>query len=110
VIAAVNGAAIGAAASWRFLRSLRRGRARDFRAHRSARRPRADLRFWLNGAIPQKVALEMSMTGNAIGARRAYELGLINHVVPAAELMERAMALAAGYLCRRRSASRQPRP
>ncbi len=44
--------------------------------------------------IPQKVALEMSMTGNPITARRAYELGLVNHVVPGAFLMEKALGLA----------------
>jgi len=36
----------------------------------------------------------MSMTGNPIGAQRAYELGLVNHVVHAELLMERALALA----------------
>jgi enoyl-CoA hydratase len=45
--------------------------------------------------VPQKVALEMSMTGNPIGAQRAHELGLVNHIVPAAELMDKALALAA---------------
>ncbi len=37
-------------------------------------------------AIPPKAALEMLLTGKAISARRAFELGLINRVVPAAEL------------------------
>lgn len=37
-------------------------------------------------AIPAKPALEMLLTGNAISAHRAYELGLINRVVPEEEL------------------------
>lgn len=37
-------------------------------------------------SIPAKPALEMLMTGKPISARRAYELGLINRVVPADQL------------------------
>jgi enoyl-CoA hydratase/carnithine racemase len=37
-------------------------------------------------AVPAKPALEMLMTGVPISARRAFELGLVNRVVPAAEL------------------------
>jgi enoyl-CoA hydratase/carnithine racemase len=37
-------------------------------------------------AIPAKPALEMLLTGKPISARRACELGLVNRVVPAAEL------------------------
>jgi enoyl-CoA hydratase/carnithine racemase len=37
-------------------------------------------------AIPPKAALEMLMLGTPITARRAYELGLVNRVVTAAEL------------------------
>jgi enoyl-CoA hydratase/carnithine racemase len=37
-------------------------------------------------AIPAKPALEMLLTGKPITAQRAYELGLINRAVPAAEL------------------------
>jgi enoyl-CoA hydratase/carnithine racemase len=37
-------------------------------------------------AIPPKSALEMLLTGKPISARRAYELGLVNRVVPAEEL------------------------
>src|SRR5262249_17272551 len=37
-------------------------------------------------AIPPKPALEMLLTGKPISARRAYELGLVNRVVPAEEL------------------------
>jgi enoyl-CoA hydratase/carnithine racemase len=37
-------------------------------------------------AVPPKVALEMLFTGKPISAQRAYEVGLINRVVPAAGL------------------------
>ena len=37
-------------------------------------------------AIPAKPALEMLLTGSSISAQRAYELGLINRVVPADQL------------------------
>lgn len=44
--------------------------------------------------IPRAVALEMLMTGAPISAARAYEVGLVNAVVPSAELMDRALAMA----------------
>src|SRR4029453_12933980 len=37
-------------------------------------------------AIPAKPALEMLLTGAPISARRAWELGLVNRVVPPGEL------------------------
>lgn len=39
-------------------------------------------------------ALEILLTGDMIGAARAYEIGLVNRVVPAAELMTEAKKLA----------------
>lgn len=45
--------------------------------------------------IPLQVALEMGLTGEPISAARALELGLINRVVPAAEVMAAALDLAA---------------
>ena len=44
--------------------------------------------------IPPRVLLELLMTGNPISAQRAYEIGFVNHVVPAAELMTKARQLA----------------
>ena len=49
----------------------------------------------LPARIPLQVALELGLTGDPIGAQRAYELGLVNRVVPAAEMMVTARALAA---------------
>ncbi|MCW4352886.1 enoyl-CoA hydratase-related protein [Hoyosella sp. YIM 151337] len=44
--------------------------------------------------IGRKRALEMILTGDPIGARRAYEIGLVNHVVPASEVLKAASDLA----------------
>ncbi len=44
--------------------------------------------------IPWAVAMEMLLTGQPLSAQRAYDIGLVNRVVPAAKLMEEAMALA----------------
>jgi enoyl-CoA hydratase/crotonobetainyl-CoA hydratase len=49
----------------------------------------------LPARIPLAVAMEMGLTGDPIDAARAKELGLINQVVPAAELRDAALALAA---------------
>ena len=48
----------------------------------------------LTRAIPPKAAFEMLTTGAFIEAQRACELGLINRVVPGAELSEATLALA----------------
>ncbi len=44
--------------------------------------------------IARAVALEMALTGEPLSAVRAHEIGLINRVVPGAEVMSTAMALA----------------
>ncbi len=44
--------------------------------------------------IPQKILLEILMTGNPITAERAYEIGFVNHVTAPDALMDKAMALA----------------
>ncbi len=49
----------------------------------------------LPSMIPPRVAAELLMVGAPISARRAYELGLVNRVVPAAELEREAGELAA---------------
>lgn len=48
----------------------------------------------LPARIPLAVAMEMGLTGDPISAERAKELGLINEVVPAAQLRDAALALA----------------
>lgn len=44
--------------------------------------------------IPWAVAMELLLTANNIDAKRAYDIGLINKIVPADKLMEEAMAWA----------------
>jgi enoyl-CoA hydratase/carnithine racemase len=48
----------------------------------------------LTHMIPQKVLLEILLTGDPISAQRAYEIGFVNHVVPAEQLMTKALAIA----------------
>jgi enoyl-CoA hydratase/carnithine racemase len=44
--------------------------------------------------IPQKILLEILLTGDPITAQRAYEIGFVNHVVPAEQVMPKALTLA----------------
>jgi enoyl-CoA hydratase/carnithine racemase len=49
---------------------------------------------FISTRIPLAVALELTLTGDYIGAERALSLGLVNEVVPAAEVLDAAVALA----------------
>lgn len=44
--------------------------------------------------IPQRIMLELLMTGRPITARRAYEIGFVNHVVAPAEVLSTATGIA----------------
>lgn len=44
--------------------------------------------------LPLPLAMEMGLTGDAVSAQRAYEIGLVNKVVPPGEVMAQSMALA----------------
>lgn len=48
----------------------------------------------LGTRIPLSIALELALTGDTIDAARAYELGLVNVVVPPAEVLATALAYA----------------
>ena len=50
--------------------------------------------FRLAQQLPRKLAMEYMLTGDPIPAARAAEFGLVNHVVPLADLMPTALALA----------------
>ncbi len=50
--------------------------------------------FFLARAIGEKLAAEMFMTGMTVSAQRAAEIGMINRVVPAADLNTEALKLA----------------
>src|SRR5205809_501449 len=66
----------------------------------SARAARSSVRgtTWARWAAAPKAALEMLLTGKPISARRALELGLVNRVVPAAQLDEAVRELAEAIL------------
>jgi enoyl-CoA hydratase/carnithine racemase len=55
--------------------------------------------FRLARALPLNVAREMVLTGESIGAARAYDLGLVNHVAASGHALDRALVLAE-RLCR----------
>lgn len=44
--------------------------------------------------VPQRVMMELLLTGEPITAQRAHEIGFVNHVVPAAALLPKAFELA----------------
>jgi enoyl-CoA hydratase/carnithine racemase len=48
----------------------------------------------LSWLLPPRIALQILLTGDPISAQRACELGLVNDVVPAADLRQRTQALA----------------
>ncbi len=50
--------------------------------------------FRLPTQVPQRLAMEMIVTGDPISASKAYEWGLINQVVPEGAVVEAAIALA----------------
>jgi crotonobetainyl-CoA hydratase len=49
--------------------------------------------FRLPEQLPRKIAMEMILTGDPIDAARALQLGLVNQVVAAADLVDAALAL-----------------
>eukprot|EP00946_MAST-07B_sp_MAST-7B-sp1_P000256 g256.t1 len=50
--------------------------------------------FRLPQKLPKAIAMEMILTGDPINAQRAYDVGLINKVVPRGQALEAAMELA----------------
>jgi enoyl-CoA hydratase/carnithine racemase len=45
--------------------------------------------------LPQRIVMELLLTGDPMGAKRAFDLGYVNQVVPAGQLMDAARAMAA---------------
>ena len=96
IIAAVNGSAVGgglgimlgcdlvvAADHARFgLPEVQRGLVGAGAGSRAAMR------------LPPAVALELILTGELIDAARAYELGIVNRVVPGGDVLDEALAIA----------------
>lgn len=50
--------------------------------------------FFLSRAVGEKIAAELFMTGESVGAERAAAIGMVNRVVPAADLIDEAGKLA----------------
>jgi enoyl-CoA hydratase len=48
----------------------------------------------LAARVPHKIAMELLLAGGSIDAQRAYEIGLVNRVVPTGQQLETARALA----------------
>jgi enoyl-CoA hydratase/carnithine racemase len=48
--------------------------------------------------LGSRIALELMLTGRTIDAQRAYEIGFVNQVVPRAELIDAAFAMAADII------------
>ena len=98
IVAAINGAAIG--------EGLTRTLPCDVRV--AAEGARLSLRFLRVGLTPELASthyavyliglgrtLELMLTGELIEADEAYRIGLVNHVYPAAEMLDKAVELAA---------------
>ena len=95
VIAAVNGFALGLGCWLMIACDIRiAARSATFGMPEISRAiPLGPERF-LAQRIPSCVVVELSLTGERISAQRAYEVGLINKVVPDEELMPAAMKMA----------------
>ena len=48
----------------------------------------------LSWLIPARIAMELLITGDSIDAQRAFEVGLVNRIVPAADLQEHVQRVA----------------
>ena len=78
------------------LRPRRRGRGRHLRPARGPARPGRDQWRALPRprALPRHIATELLLTGATLSARRGYDLGLVNRVVPPGTALAEAVALA----------------
>ncbi len=97
IIAAVNGLCV--AAGMEFLQGTDLRIAAEHATFglaevRWGRVPRGGSHIRLPRQIPWAVAMEILLTGKPIDAQRAYDIGLVNKVVPIDQLMDEAIALA----------------
>lgn len=96
-IAAVNGPAMGAGACVALACDMRIAASDSrigFTFARIGLHPGMGAEYFLPRIVGRAKTCELLMTGEIISADEALEIGLVNHVVPPEELMERAMALA----------------
>lgn len=97
VIAAVNGYAVGGGLEIALACDIRIAAENAQMGLAEARRglyPGGGGVFRLTRLVPMGAALEMLFTGDLIDAREAYRIGLVNQVVPAADLMPAAERMA----------------
>jgi enoyl-CoA hydratase/carnithine racemase len=97
VIAAINGLCFAAGAELILGTDMRVAAAHAMFGFPEAKRgliPFAGSTVRLARQVPYAVALEMMMTGDPIDAATAHRIGLVNHVVPASEVMEKAKVIA----------------
>jgi len=96
-IAAVNGHAVGAGACLSLACDMRMaGEAAmfGFPFARIGLHPGMGAEFLLQRLVGEAKTFELLMTGAMLGARDAHAMGLVNHVVPDNDLMEKTLALA----------------
>ena len=96
-IAAINGPAIGAGACLCMACDMRyaAGNSRiGFTFARIGLHPGMGAEYFLTRAVGVARTYELLMTGDILGADEACRIGLVNHVVPAGELMARVMEVA----------------
>ncbi len=97
IIAAVNGACIAGGVEYLLGTDLRLAAEHATFALAEVRWgvvPAGGSHVRLPQQIPWAVAMEMLLAANTLSAQRAYQIGLVNQVVPSAELMPSAFALA----------------
>ncbi|MBK5223621.1 MAG: crotonase/enoyl-CoA hydratase family protein [Acidimicrobiia bacterium] len=104
VIAAVNGAAVGIGATMTLAMDARIA-SEDARIGfvfgKIGITPEACSTWFLPRLVGIERALDLTYTGDIISAQEAMEIGLVREVVPADELLDRALALARRFVERR---------
>jgi enoyl-CoA hydratase/carnithine racemase len=96
-IAALNGPAMGAGACVALACDMRIAATDSrigFTFARIGLHPGMGAEYFLPRIVGRAKTCELLMTGDIIGADEALRIGLVNHVVPPEELMDRAMGLA----------------
>ena len=96
-IAAINGHAIGAGACLTLACDMRLAASNSkigFTFAKIGLHPGMGAEYFLTRIIGRARTIELLMTGDTISAEEAYGMGLVNHVTPPEELMDKAMELA----------------
>ena len=97
VIAAVNGLAVGAGACLALachMRIISESATFGFPFARLGLHPGMGAEYFLQQLVGEAKTFELLMTGDFVPADEALRIGLVNQVVPEADLMDRAMVLA----------------